>query len=83
MHYSNNSFLGGWNMLCRYEYIYVCSICICVYCHVSVYRYMWYMCTYVLVSKCVLFACIADDNFEFVLLFAAYDVTLINNKAES
>lgn len=70
-------------MLCHYEYIYVCDICICAYCHVSLYRCMWYMCMCVLVSKCMLFACVADDNFEYVLLFAAYDVILINDKPES
>lgn len=73
----------GRNMLCRHEYIYVRGIGICVYCHVSVYRCVWYMCMCVLVSKCVLFACVADDNFEYVLLFAAYDVILINDKPES
>lgn len=60
----------------------MCGICICVYCHLSVYRYV-YMCMCVLVSKCVLYACVAGDNFGYVLLFAAYDVILINNKPKS
>lgn len=61
----------------------MCDICVCVYCHLSVYRYVWYMCMCVLVSKCVLYARVADDNFEDVLLFAAYDVILINDKPKS
>lgn len=59
-------------MCVAYVYVYI-AMCLCIgICGICAR-----------ISKCVLFACIADDNFEFVLLFAAYDVTLINNKAES
>lgn len=62
---------------------YMCVAYVMVYIALCLCRCVWYMCMCVLLSKCVLYACIADDNSEYVLLFAAYDVILINNKPES
>lgn len=76
-------FLGD-GICYRYVFAYVVyvfmSTYMCVlYCHLSVYRYV-YMSMCVLVSKCVLYACVAGDNFGYVLLFAAFDV---NNKPKT
>lgn len=83
-------FLGVIYVMGMCLHMWYMSLCvhICVW---HMYRYIlpcvcvgvWYMCMCVLLSKCVLYACIADDNFEYVLLFAVYDVILINNKPES